>query len=191
MQPITLTGFEDKFAGDDDPWRTYSSRDEARKRNAIVRALGGSVTGRILELAAGNGSNSVALARRALRLDATEGTAAGTRLVQRAVADCPRARASLLVLPGVFPRAGYDAIVIAEVLYYLTDKVMAATARRTARALRPGGRLVLALHRVDYPVFVQHAAGIHRRFLSATGARWRMQRPVLTGRWITESAIAL
>ena len=170
------------------PWSTFTDRDEARKRRAIIHALGGGTTGRILELAAGNGSNSVALARRSLRLDATEGAPAGVALVAAALDGQPHATASLLVLPGRFPASRYDAIVVAEVLYYLSPRDMAATARRTAAALRPGGRLVLAHHRVDYPDFVQHAEHIHRRFLAGTGIAWRSRIVLRTGRWLVEVA---
>lgn len=186
MRPITLSGFEDKFAGDDDPWRTFSDRDEATKRDAIIHALGPDFRGRVLELAAGNGSNSRALAHRALRLDATEGTRQGARLVAKTIAGNPRARALELVLPARFPRPLYDAIVIAEILYYLRARDMAAVARDTAAALRPGGRLVLAHHRIDFPDFVQHADGIHLRFLRASAAGWRRMAILRTGRWLVE-----
>lgn len=183
MKPIDLAGFDAKFSGSDDPWATFTARDEAHKRRAILRGIGGRRVGRMLELAAGNGSNSAALARLALRLDATEGTRSGTELVSRAVGDNPRVRVSRLVLPDRFPRPTYDAIVVAEVLYYLTARDMAAVAHAVAAALTPGGRLVLAQHRVDYPDFVQHAAEIHRRFLSATGVEWQPTGDTRTGRW--------
>lgn len=191
MKPIDLAGFDRKFGGDDDPWRTFSDRDEARKRAAILHGLGAGLgagpIGRVLELAAGNGSNSVALARRALRLDATEGTARGTDLVARAVGDDPRVRVRRLVLPGRFPCPCYDAVVIAEVLYYLSPLDMAKVAGAAATALRPGGRLILAHHRVDYPDFVQHAHGIHGRFLARTAASWTPLNDVRTGRWRVQS----
>lgn len=75
--PIDLAGFAAKFAGDDDPRRTFTARDEAVKRAAILHAIGHRPVGRVLELASGNGSNSAAIARMALRLDATEGTREG------------------------------------------------------------------------------------------------------------------
>lgn len=187
MKAIDLPGFDRKFSDDDDPWRTFSDAEEARKRRAIVHGSGAGPVGRVLELAAGNGSNSVALARRALRLDATEGTESGTDLVRRAVGDDRRVRVRRLVLPGRFPRPLYDAAIIAEVLYYLSPRDMARTARDVARALRPGGTLVLAHHRVDYPDFVQHAHGIHERFLAATGTGWRMTNERRTGRWRVQS----
>ena len=117
MKPIDLAGFEQKFAGNADPWSTFTNRDEAHKRGAILHGLGPGPVGRVLELAAGNGSNSVALARRALRLDATEGSASGVALVRRAVGADRHVRVRRLVLPGRFPAERYDAVVVAEVLF--------------------------------------------------------------------------
>lgn len=182
-RPIDLAGFEAKFAGDEDPWSTWHARDEVVKRRAILHALGGA-RGRVLELGAGNGSNSRSLAARALRLDATEATRAGTRLVRRAIAHAaPRARASQLIVPQAPPRPTYDAIVIAELLYYLDPRAMRALARQVARHLGPGGTLVLAHHRITFYDFVQHADGIQRRFLAATGVRWSVRPVRRTARW--------
>ena len=189
MKAIDLAGFERKFAGNDDPWRTFTDRDEAHKRAAILHGLGSGPVGRVLELAAGNGSNSVPLARLALRLDATEGTPAGTDLVARAVGDNDRVRVCQLVLPGRFPARVYDHAIVAEVLYYLSICAMAQVARDVASALRRGGRLILAHHRVDYPDFVQHAHGIHGRFLRETGVSWCRETDVRTGRWRVQSYV--
>ncbi|WP_242181876.1 class I SAM-dependent methyltransferase [Sphingomonas sp. CARO-RG-8B-R24-01] len=193
MKPIDLAGFERKFADHADPWSTFTDRDEAHKRGAILHGLGPGPIGRVLELAAGNGSNSVALARRALRLDATEGTQSGVDLVDRALrAAVPgrrHVRVRRLVLPGGFPGGQYDAVVIAEVLYYLSPRDMARVARDVVARLRPGGRLVLAHHRVDYPDFVQYAARIHGRFLAASGAAWRTAGDGRTGRWRVQSYV--
>ena len=144
MKPIDLAGFEQKFAGNADPWSTFTNRDEAHKRGAILHGLGSRPIGRVLELAAGNGSNSVALAHRALRLDATEGAESGVELVRRAVGADRHVRVRRLVLPGRFPAARYDAVVVAEVLYYLSPRALRQVARDVAAALRSGGRLVLA-----------------------------------------------
>lgn len=183
MKAIDLNGFAEKFAADDDPWRTFSNRDEAVKRRAILHALSHGPWGRVLELGSGNGSNSRAIARRALRLDATEGTVEGTRLTVRAIAAWPRARAIPLVLPARFPRRDYDAIVIAELLYYLSPIAMRHVARGVAAALRPGGRLVLAHHRIDYYDFAQHAADIQERFLRMTGMTWQVETMRRRARW--------
>jgi SAM-dependent methyltransferase len=183
MKPIDLNGFAAKFAADDDPWRTFSRRDEAVKRTAILHALGPGPLGRVLELGSGNGSNSRAIATRARRLDATEGTVEGTRLTSHAIAARPRARAIILALPGRFPRRSYDAVVIAELLYYLSPRAMRRVALDVAETLRPGGRLVLAHHRIDYYDFAQHAAGIHERFLRMTGVSWTLHPVRRRSRW--------
>lgn len=184
MKPIDLAGFQAKFAKDDDPWRTFDDRDEVLKRRAILHAMGTGPWGRVLELAAGNGSNSAAFAPRALRLDATEATKSGTALVAKAVRERKaRARAIQLVVPGRLPRNRYDIAVVAELIYYLTPYAMARTARDVARVLRPGGVLVLAHHRIDFPDFAQHAAHLQRRFLSATGHRWRVHVVRRTSHW--------
>lgn len=183
MKPIDLAGFAAKFGADADPWRTWTGRDEATKRAAILHALGPGPLGRVLELGAGNGSNSRSLSVRALRLDATEGTAEGMRLVAHAVQGCRRARAMQLVVPAPLPRPLYDAVVVAELLYYLTIRDMAMLARQVASRLRPGGTLVLAHHRMTFYDFVQHADGIHRRFVRAGNAAWRSRVVRRTGSW--------
>lgn len=184
MKPVALDGFERVFAADSDPWRTFTNADEARKRRTIRHAIGPVRLGRVLELAAGNGSNSRMLATRSLRLDATEATAAGTRLVEAALASSHRARAIRLAVPARLPRPWYDAIVIAEMLYYLSPEAMRRTAYDAGRALRCGGTLVLAHHRVDFHDFTQHAAGLHRAFLAQTGRTWRIRIVGRTGRWV-------
>ncbi len=190
MKAITLDGFERTFAADPDPWRTFANRDEATKRTAILHAIGAGPHGRILELAAGNGSNSRALAVRTLRLDATEATAAGTRLVAAALPPgSRRARALRLAVPARLPRSRYDAIVVAELLYYLSPRAMKRTARDLARALRPGGTLVLAHHRIDFHDFAQHAAGLQRDFLARTGQAWSVRTVRRTGRWVVLACV--
>lgn len=184
MRAIGLEGFEAKFVADADPWSTWSDRDEAAKRAAILHGLPPGRTGRVLELGAGNGSNSRSLSARALRLDATEATRAGTRLVAEAIAPAgPRARALQLAVPAPPPRNRYDAIVVAELLYYLDPRIMRLLARQVARRLRPGGTLVLAHHRITFYDFAQVAAGIHDRFLVETGVAWTVRPVRQSRRW--------
>lgn len=188
MKPISLSGFADKFANDPDPWRTFVSADERLKRTAILHALPPGKTGRMLELGAGNGSNSAALAARALRLDATEATLEGTYLVHIAIStQSNRARALQLVVPDLPPRTTYDAIVIAELLYYLSVREMNSLALQVAKHLRPGGTLVLAHHRITFYDFAQRAEGIQDRFLHASNTAWICRTIRRTDRWNVRS----
>ncbi|MGB3753242.1 MAG: methyltransferase [Parerythrobacter sp.] len=190
MKRADLATFAATFADDDDPWQTFTARDEAIKRSAIVHAVGPHRLGRVYELASGNGSNSKALITRAMRLDAVEGTAEGTKLTQHALRAEPRARALHLPLPARSPRAGYDCIVIAELLYYLTQRQMHRVAIETDRIARPGTRLVLAHHTIDFHDFSQHAHGIHGRFLSSLTRFGALRTVRRTSKWIVQVASA-
>ena len=193
MRPITLAGFDAKFADSDDPWQTFDGPDEILKRKAILHAMGPGPWGRVLELAAGNGSNSAAIAPRALRLDATEATESGTALVKKAVESrrgglrAGRTRVLKLAVPARLPRQRYDGVVVAELLYYLTPLAMRRTACDVARAIRPGGVLVLAHHRIDFPDFAQHAAILQRRFLKETRQGWHVRTVRRTSHWVVVS----
>ena len=129
---IDLSGFEAKFMVTADPWQTFTARDEAIKRSRIVRALGNRRVARLLELASGNGSNSQRLARRALKLDACDGSASAVRHTQNALRDAPHARAWHIALPDRLPGNRYEAVVIAELLYYLPPRAMQRLARDVA-----------------------------------------------------------
>lgn len=185
-QAIDLAGFERKFREHPDPWRTWTAWDEAVKRAAILRALGPVRHGWVLELGSGNGSNSRVLAGRALKLDAVDGTPAGVSLTAEAIRALPGAVAHLLPLPGRLPRPAYHAVVIAELLYYLTPRDMGAVARAVAAALPRGGRLVLAHHQITFADAAQPPNGVHTRFLRATGTGWALRRRRVTAHWRVE-----
>lgn len=93
----------------------------------------------------------------------------GVRPTTQAIAPFRRAKASLLALPGQLPCPRYDAIVVTQLVYYLSLHAIKQVARDVWSALRPIGRLVLAQHRVDLR-FHPAREGIHRRSLAA--ASW-------------------
>ena len=191
MKAIRLDGFEATFAANPDPWNTFTARDEARKRSAILHALGPGPAGRLLELGCGNGSNSAALARRCLRLDAVDGAPSAVALTRhaigRATGDNPRVRVRLLALPGRFPLDRYDAIVAAEILYYLSPPDLAATVAEIGHALRPGGRLILAHHHLRFADAATPPATIHDRVRGMLPFGTRRTANVRTERWHVES----
>ena len=176
--PIRIDGFEAVFRTDPDPWGTWERRDEAVKRDAILRACG-RVRGRALELACGNGSNTAGLARTSLRLLALDGAPSAVALTRARV---PNARVEVrkAVLPGGMPRRAFDLIVIAELLYYLRPEEIAALGRRLN--LAPGGRLVLAHHHVDFPDTSSRPTGVHARLVWACPAL-EHRRTIRTSRW--------
>ena len=179
--PIRIEGFERVFARDADPWGTYRRRDEAVKRQAILRACG-RTRGRALELACGNGSNTGALGRRSLRLLALDGAPSAVAIA-RERAGGPRVAVREALLPGGTPRDRFDLIVVAEVLYYLRADEIGRLGERLR--LAPGGRLVLAHHHVDFPDTSSHPARAHAALCEAMAPlervfhhrthRWRVE----------------
>ena len=184
-----LDHFERVFARSSDPWGTRVKPAEAVKRAAIEQALPARPIGRVLELASGNGSNSRMLARHALRLDACDGAPSAVALTREALSDRPNATAHMLRLPGRFPGARYDAIVIAELLYYLDDNTLADVARQIATTLRPGGMLVLCHHHVQFSDAAQIQAGLHGRFAGMLGGQFRRRRMRRHARWTLHALV--
>ncbi len=181
----TLEEFDGKYVRNSDPWSTLSSRDEAIKRHAILCALGRGPYGRMLELGSGAGANSRALAARCVRLDACDGAPAAVQLTKEKLASYRHAKAHHIILPGRLPARRYDAVIIAELLYYLTERQMKQLAIDVARAL-PGGRLVLAHHKAWFDDAAQSGANIHHRFLRAFKNRGKRVYARQTRRWIVE-----
>ena len=172
--PADLDAFEAKFRRDPDPWATWAARDERVKRTAILRALGPHRHARVLEIGSGNGSNSVPLARRALRLLALDGAPRAVELTAAALAPHTHAQARLARLPGDVPgvfRGQVSALVAAEVLYYLPPRDLRQLARRLLPRLARGATVVLAHHRVPFSDAAQAPARVHGAFHAALAPR--------------------
>ena len=184
--PIRVEGFEAVFARDADPWGTFERRDEAVKRDAILRACG-HTRGRTLELACGNGSNTRALARQSLRLLALDGAPSAVAIT-RARAGGPRVSVDEALLPDGVPSRAFDLIVIAEVLYYLRGREIDRLGSRLRIA--PGGRLVLAHHHIRFHDVSSEPATVHRRLLAALPQPLKRVRRQRTSRWRVEAFAA-
>ena len=183
--PATLAHFDATFAADADPWHTLASRDEAVKRRAILRALP-QTSGRLLELAPGNGSNSVALRQKSLRLLAADGARNAVELTRARLGNDSRAEVRQARLPEELPRGPFHGAVLAELLYYLPDESVRELARRLRRQLAPGATVVLAHHSTPFSDTASRPADVHARFRDALDAgplhpvartrQWRVER---------------
>lgn len=185
-KPITIEGFEKKFAGDSDPWGTFVNRDEANKRQAIRHALGARMAGRTLELACGNGSNSIMLARHTLRLVACDGAPSAVALTAECLKHTPNADVQHCQLPDGLPLAVFDRIVAAEILYYLSPSNLATLARHLGHGLAPGGELILCHHHLRFHDSAQDPAQVHDRFRSQLPFEVRPSWHYRNARWIVE-----
>jgi len=188
MKPVaTLAHFDRVFSRSSDPWFTRSSQAEVHKRKVILGLMGSGRLGRVLELGCGNGSNTVQLARRALSLDACDGSVEALRRADSVTSGIPHLTLHHTSLPARFPCNRYDAIVIAELLYYLDDQCFAATMREIDRTLRPGGLLLLCHHHRQFDDAAQRQASLHERFVRYSRFQWANERAHRTSRWIAQA----
>ncbi|GAA1855395.1 hypothetical protein GCM10009836_39320 [Pseudonocardia ailaonensis] len=157
-----VSRFAELYAADPDPWGTRSRWYEERKRAVVAACLPRRRYAHAAEPGCGTGELTRMLAGRAGTLTASDFTPA-------AVAATRAANPGLDVREAALPSAaalpdGIDLAVLSEVLYYLAPADVAATADRLARALVPGGDLVLVHWRGRAPEAPQAAAEVHRRF---------------------------
>lgn len=165
-RPIDPEGFEAMFRQDADPWDYARSPFEAFKRGVLLRACGGRLFGRGLELACANGETSRALARRCLRLLALDASPTVVAEARRRVAN-PRLTFVVARLPDETPSGPFDLIVASELLYYMPRGTMDELLDRLVAALAPGGRMVVLHHTIPF----DDAAQPPRRAQDAARAR--------------------
>lgn len=185
----TLAHFEDVFLRSADPWQTRVSRAEMAKRDTVLALLGSRRHGRILELGCGNGSNSIALARRTISLDACDGAEMALKRAAALTDNIANVHLYHTTLPARFPSDRYDVVVIAELLYYLNDHCLACVMREIDRTLRPGGLLVLCHHHIQFADATQRQSGLHTRFSRKSRHGWVTSAFRRTARWTAQSLL--
>lgn len=149
-----------------------------RVRELVAEAVGGAES--VLEVAAGTGYFTVAMAPRVGRLVATDyadGMVAvlRERLAGAGLSNVECARADLYALE--YPEASFDAVVGANVLHLVPDLAGALSALR--RVLRPGGVLVAPTYahgqttvaRAVSRLLALYGQPMYRRFTAASLAR--------------------
>ncbi len=148
-----------QFGKREDPFSYSTEPYELARLELLDAALGGGRLGRVLELACAEGHFTERLVRRAASVTALDISAVA---IERARRRAPGARffeGDLLVWEPA--EAAFDAIVVAEVLYYLDRPGVKAEFEalfpRIAGRLRPGGRLVMS------HAFAGDAELVHRR----------------------------
>jgi SAM-dependent methyltransferase len=163
MRRIDVAGFEQKFQTDIDPWNYRNSSFERQKRQVLIKACGFSKRGRGLELGCANGETTRQLAPLCLTLTALDGSLTALEATRRRVHDVASVKFVHARLPDQLPRRSYDLIVASEIAYYLKPHDLDSLARRLARALEPGGRIVILHHRRLFTDAAQYSAAAHEK----------------------------
>lgn len=133
--------FDRLYGGGADPWGVRDSDYERRKYDATLRALPRPRYDSLLELGCGIGVLTEDLMRRAERVTGVDVSAEALRQARARLG--PAVTLVLGELPDAWPQGRYDAVVISEVLYFLSAEEIAACARLAVRDAVPGADCLL------------------------------------------------
>lgn len=136
----TEPDFDAMYELDPDPWEVATSWYERRKLTLLMAALPRERYPSAWEPGSGPGLTTRALAARTDRLVASDGSAVAVRLAERACADLEHVSLVVSTLPDVPLDGPVELVVVAEFLYYLSDRATALEA--VWSATEPGGHLV-------------------------------------------------
>lgn len=159
--------FDALYRADPDPWHFADSPYEAAKYAASLAALPSAHYAHAFEIGCSIGVFTRALAGRCDRILAVDAAEAALVQARLRLADMPRVRLARMEVPRDWPDACFDLIVLSEVLYYLDRASLRALAARLARALLPGGDVLMVhwIGETDYPLSGDAAA---EAFIAAT-----------------------
>ncbi|MBI2385960.1 MAG: class I SAM-dependent methyltransferase [Elusimicrobia bacterium] len=155
-----------QFGKREDPFSYSTEPYEIARLGALEAALGGAPLGRVLEAACAEGHFTERLARRASSVLALDISAVALARARRRAPSARFAEGDLMTWePG--PEAPFDAVVVAEVLYYLdrpgVQAEFEALFPRIASWLKPGGRLVMS-HAFAGAAELAHRRAFRERF---------------------------
>lgn len=154
-----------QFRKREDPFSYSSEPYEIGRLEALDAALGAGRLGRVLELACAEGHFTERLARRSGSVTALDISAVAIERARRRAPAAHFEEGDLLVWEPA--EAAFDAIVVAEVLYYLDRPGVKAEFEelfpRIVGWLRPGGGLVMS-HAFAGEVELAHRRSFRERF---------------------------
>ena len=146
--------FENIFAGDDDPWGLASSAYEDAKFARTIATLDDRRYARACEVGCAHGVLTARLAPLCDALLAVDISASALAKARTRLAECDQVTFEQMAFPRETPPvAGFDLIVLSEVVYYWNDADIARAASWIAGALGARGRVILVhwIGETDYP----------------------------------------
>ncbi len=146
--------FERVYAESDDPWGFASRWYERRKYDLTLASLPNARYRRAFEPGCSIGVLSEGLAARCDELICCELLPRIATVARERLAPHPGARVEVGGIPGYWPDATFDLVVLGEVGYYLGAPGLATTLQRAVASLETGGHLVSVHYTAstDYPL---------------------------------------
>lgn len=142
---ISPAYFEAMFAGNDDPWSFRSRWYETRKRAMTLASLPRARYVSAYEPGCANGELSAELAARCDHLLISDGTPRAVDIARARVSHLPHVEVIEAWVPGDWPRARFDLVVISELGYFLSPDALDELTAKVRGSLLPGAT-VLACH---------------------------------------------
>jgi SAM-dependent methyltransferase len=176
-----MSAFEARYAADPDPWRTLSDPYELEKAQRTLAACGPGPFAAACELGAGVGALTAQLAPRCEQLVALDGAPSAVAEAVQRLAPFAHAEARVAMVPDDLPDGTFDLILASEILYYLDDGALAATAAWCDRALRPNGRVVVVHWTGSAPDIRQDPAAVAAALAAAGGLALAAESAVYLG----------
>lgn len=168
--------FESLYGQDADPWDFATSDYEAAKYAATLSALPRSSYARAFEIGCSIGVLTERLAARCEQLLAVDVAEVALARARTRCAHLPHVRFEQRSVPGWFPEASFDLIVLSEVGYYWSRPDLRRARQLIAEHLQPRGHLLL-VHWTpfveDYPLT---GDAVHDAFCEEEGRLWTRRR---------------
>jgi SAM-dependent methyltransferase len=159
--------FDAIYAADADPWGYTTSAYERRKYLATLAALPRARFSRAFEPACSIGVLTRLLARRCANLLAADVSEVALDRARARCRDMRNISFRRMRIPARWPAGTFDLIILSEVLYYLSARDVRDTVRKTLRALRPDG-VVIVVHWLGATGTARGGDQVARQFLSQT-----------------------
>ncbi len=161
--------FRDAYRGDADPWRLATRWYERRKYALTLAALTRPRYRSAFEPGCSVGVLTEQLADRCDRLLAWDLDPTARAQARARVADRPTAAVACGRVPGDWPAARFDLVVLSEVGYYLDPPDLARLVRRAHDCLEPGGEVVAVHWRHPVPEYPTTGDAVHDALLAHPG----------------------
>jgi len=174
MNRYDRTHFERLYERDPDPWNFRTSAYEQSKYAATIASLVRPRYAKALELGCSIGMLTQRLASICGEVVAVD-TSARALATARQLCRCANVSFRQAHLPGGEWGAGFDLVVLSEILYYLDVPALEVLARRIQTVMLPGAECI-AVHwtgATDYPLSGDRASGLFRTMLPGTSLVYR------------------
>jgi len=135
--------FEALFRERSDPWDFETSTYEREKRKSTIAALGGRQFDHVLEIGCATGVTTTELAEQCMKLTAIDVSQTALDRARARMGDMRNVAFLRAEVPGEWPAGRFDAVILSEVLYFLSHEEIARTSRLAHRSLEPGGTCLL------------------------------------------------